>query len=108
MVCAPATPTESAAVFRAVRYQRERVGLRYNREKFGKQPFARRVDPVCILDDVDGGFLTSRHRRIHQRGKPAPSGLGSDIGQRVDGITNSEFVLQEHQVGGVRSRHFTS
>jgi hypothetical protein len=78
--------------------QKHRLGLRHHRHEVGEHRVADIVDPVHVLDDVDSGRRPGDGRGLHQRGQPAPPGVGVDSRQRPVVVANSEEIVHKHQI----------
>ena len=77
-------------VLGAVGGQHQRRGLRNHGQELGQHGLADLIDPVHVLDDVDGGISLFQRGRVHQRRQPAAPRIGGDIGHGHGRVPNSQ------------------
>ncbi len=93
-----AARAQGAGVFRPVGHHDKSACLRHDGEEVGKQGLAHAVDPVRVLDHVDGGRRPVQGGRVHHRGQPPASGVGVDLRDGDVRVTDSQHVVEENDV----------
>ena len=97
-------PTERTAILRPVGDQHQRRSLRNHRHEIGEHRLTRRVDPVCVLDDVrPPAFARASDGGIDERRQASAPGVGSDSGCSHRRIADSEQVIEQQKILGVGS-----